>query len=254
MGLHMQGWVVEETIMRVVEASCNEHGVVVVGNCNAQGKDVVVMGEYIEMVDVEKHILAVVVWKKRMVVVVGLDALHKVVMVTDEVLQKAVEIDMVVFVVVNEQGNEGAMEVVAVIGHNEGLSVVVNTPAEKSVLVVERKVALQALVERKVMFLVVVKDQGNEVDEMEAVIGHNEDLLVVVVKTLAEKSALVVERKVALPAMVERKVLLLAVVKKQGNVGAMMVVNELEEGMNHNENQEMAVNLVAEMAVNQEME
>lgn len=244
MGLHMQGWVVEETIMRVVEASCNEHGVVVVGNCNAQGKDVVVMGEYIEMVDVEKHILAVVVWKKRMVVVVGLDALHKVVMVTDEVLQKAVKIDMVVFVVVNEQGNEGAMEVVAVIGHNEGLSVVVNTPAEKSVLVVERKVALQALVERKVMFLVVVKEQGNEV---EAVIGHNEDLLVVV-KTLAEKSALEVDRKVALSALVERKVLLLAVVKKQGNVGAMMVVNELEEGMNHSEDQETVVYLVAEMA------
>jgi hypothetical protein len=41
--------------------------------------------------------------------------------------------------------------------------------------------------------------------------------------------------------LVERKVLLLAVVKKQGNVGAMMVVNELEEGMSHNENQEMAV-------------
>jgi hypothetical protein len=80
------------------------------------------------------------------------------------------------------------------------------------------------------------------------VIGHNEDLLVVVVKTLAEKSALVVERKVALPAMVERKVLLLAVVKKQGNVGAMMVVNELEEGMNHSEDQETVVYLVAEMA------
>ncbi|MCI73104.1 hypothetical protein A2U01_0094368, partial [Trifolium medium] len=50
-------------------------------------------------------------------------------------------------VVVKEQGNEGAIEVEAAIGHNEELSVVVKIPAEKSALVVERKVALPALVE-----------------------------------------------------------------------------------------------------------
>ncbi|MCI46759.1 hypothetical protein A2U01_0068000 [Trifolium medium] len=75
--------------------------------------------------------------------------------------------------------------------------------------------------------VVVVKEQGNEgvieVDEVEAVIGHNEDLSVVV-KAPEEKSELVVERKVALLALVERKVLLV-VVKKQGNVVATMEVN-----------------------------
>lgn len=45
-----------------------------------------VMEEYIEPVDVEKHVLVVMVWKK-MVVRVGMDALHKaVVIVTEKVL------------------------------------------------------------------------------------------------------------------------------------------------------------------------
>lgn len=45
-----------------------------------------VMEEYVEPVDVEIHVLVVLVWKK-MVVRVGMDALHKVVVtVTEEVL------------------------------------------------------------------------------------------------------------------------------------------------------------------------
>jgi hypothetical protein len=207
MALHMQGWVVEKTIMWVVEASCKKHGVVV-GNYNAQGKDVMVMVEYIELV-----------------VMVGLDARCKVVMVTEEM-----EIDMGV----NEKGNEGALEVEMAIGHNEDLSVVVKSPAEKSALVVERKV----------LFLAVVKEQGNEgAIEVGAAIGHNEDLWVVV-NILVEKCALVVERrKVAISALVERKVMLVAVVKEQGNVGVPM-----EVATSHNEDQEMVVSLVAETA------
>lgn len=88
MVLDMQGQVVEEAIMLVaaVNCKCNEQGVVVVGNYIELGKGVVVMEEYIDAVDVEKHVLVVLVWKK-MVVQVGMDALHKVVViVTEEVL------------------------------------------------------------------------------------------------------------------------------------------------------------------------
>lgn len=89
MALHMQGKVVEEAVMLVaaVNCKCNEQGVVVVGgNYIEEGKDVMVMEEYVEPVDVEIHVLVVLVWKK-MVVRVGMDALHKVVVtVTEEVL------------------------------------------------------------------------------------------------------------------------------------------------------------------------
>lgn len=56
----------------------------------------------------------------------------------------------------------------------------VNAPVEKSVLVVERKVPLLALVERKVSFPVVVKGNGKdgvtvEVNEPVAAMSHNEE-------------------------------------------------------------------------------
>jgi len=73
-------------LVAAVNCKCNEQGVVVVGNYIELGKGVVVMEEYIDAVDVEKHVLVVLVWKK-MVVQVGMDALHKVVViVTEEVL------------------------------------------------------------------------------------------------------------------------------------------------------------------------
>jgi len=110
-------------------------------------------------------------------------------------------------------------EVVAVIGHNEDLSVgvdIVNETvaleyvrvaiqqevsdvlAEKSVLVVERKVPFLAMVERKGTFPVVVKKQGNEGVGM---IHNEEQELLEMVYIPVEKSVLAVERKVSFPVV-----------------------------------------------------
>lgn len=112
-------------------------------------------------------------------------------------------------------------EVVAVIGHNEDLSVgvdivnetvaleyvrvaiqqeVLDAQAEKSVLVVERKAPFPALVERKGTFPVVVKKQGNEGVGM---IHNEEQEMVATPQELLEMVYIPVERKVSFPVVME---------------------------------------------------
>lgn len=82
---------------------------------------------------------------------------------------------------------------------------VLDAQAEKSVLVVERKVPFPALVERKGTFPVVVKKQGNEGVGM---IHNEEQEMVLAPQELVEKSALAVGRKVSFPVVMESWVFL----------------------------------------------